>query len=59
MTEALWLALIQFGIKFGLDAALAIMDGVKNAKNIDDAIVALKTASEKTAEQYLDEAKKI
>lgn len=56
MSEALWIALIQFGIKFGLDAAIAISDGIKNAKNIDDAIAALKTASEKTAQQYVDEA---
>jgi len=45
VSETLLIALIQFGIKFGLDAAIALSDGIKNAKNIDDAIAALKAAN--------------
>ena len=57
MTPELWIALIQFGTKFGLDAALAILNGIKGGKTIDDAIAALELAKLKTAEQYLQEAK--
>lgn len=57
MTPELWIALIQFGTKFGLDAALAIINGIKGGKTIDDAIAALELAKVKTAEQYLQEAK--
>lgn len=57
MTPELWIALIQFGTKFGLDAALAIINGIKGGKTIDDAIAALELAKTKTAEQYLQEAK--
>ncbi len=56
MTPELWLALIQWGTKFGLDSALAILNGIKGGKTIDDAINALELAKLKTAQQYLDEA---
>jgi len=56
MTPELWLALIQFATKFGLDAALAILNGIKGGRTIGDAIAALELAKLKTAEQYLQEA---
>jgi len=56
MTTALWIALIEFATKFGIDAAIAIIAGVKSAKTIDDAIAALEVAKTKTAAQYLSEA---
>ena len=52
----LWIALVQFATKFGLDAALAIINGIKGGKTIDDAIAALELAKLKTAEDYLREA---
>lgn len=58
MSEQLLVALLNFGVKFGIDAALAIAQGVKNKDaTIDDAIAALETAKTKTAQQYLEEAK--
>ena len=57
MPPELWLPIIQFATKFGLDAALAILNGIKGGKTIDDAIAALELAKIKTAEQYLQEAK--
>jgi hypothetical protein len=41
--NALWkVALINLVANVGLDAAISIADGIKNAKTIDDAINALK-----------------
>ena len=57
MTPALWVTIIEFAMKFGIDAAIAIMQGVKSGATIDDAIAALELAKTKTAQQYLDEAK--
>jgi hypothetical protein len=57
MTAELMAALLQFGIKFGLDAALAIAQALKGGITIDTAIAALGAAKERTAQQYLDEAK--
>lgn len=59
MTEALWLAVIQFAVKFGLDAAIAIIRGINTSASIDDAITALELAKTKSAQQYLDEAKPV
>lgn len=56
MSEQFLIALIQFAIKFGLDAALAIARASKDA-SIDEAIAALEVAKNKTAQDYLDEAK--
>jgi hypothetical protein len=56
MTPDLWLALVQFATKFGLDAALAIINGIKGGKTIDDAIAALELAKLKMAQEYLKEA---
>ena len=49
--------LIQWGIKFGIDSAIAIANGIKGGKTIDDAIAALEVAKTKTAQDYLNEAK--
>jgi len=57
LTPELILALVQFGTKFGLDAALAIAQLFKGGKTIDDAIAALELAKTKTYEQYIAEAK--
>jgi hypothetical protein len=58
MTPELWIVVINFAIKFGIDAAIAIATAIgKPSATIDDAIAALTLASEKTAQQYLDEAK--
>lgn len=57
MTEALLIAILNTVAKVGLDAALIIISSLnKPAPTIDDAIVALKSARDKTWEQYLIEA---
>lgn len=56
MTPATIELLIQFGLKFGLDAAIAIAKAFKS-NSIDDAIAALETAKTKSAQDYLNEAK--
>lgn len=57
MTQELLISLIQFSIKFGLDATLQILNAMKEGATIDDAIAAWDKAAKKTAQQYLDEAK--
>ena len=57
MSEAAILALIQVALKFGWPAAIAIARGMKGS-TIDDAIQALENAAAKSADAYLDEAKK-
>ncbi len=57
MTPALWIAVLEFATKFGMDAAIAILNGIKGGTTVDDAIAALEAAKLKTAQQYLDEAK--
>ena len=48
------LALIQFAVKFGLDAALILANAFKKGGvTIDDAIAALEMAKTKTAADYL------
>lgn len=47
------LALIQFAIRFGLDAAIAIANAFKKSDTLDDAIAALELAKSKTAADYL------
>ena len=56
MNPALWPMILQFAIKFGLDAAISIVKGIGSAKTVDDAIAALELAKTKTAQDYLDEA---
>lgn len=58
MTEVLFVALLNFAVKYGLDAAIAIGKVMsKPTVTIDDAIAALELAKTKTAAQYLAEAK--
>ena len=56
MTPVLWSTIIQFAIKFGIDAAISIVKGIKAGTTIDDAIAALEVAKTKTAQDYLNEA---
>lgn len=56
LTPELWIAILNFGTKFGIDAAMAIAQGIKGGKTIDDAITALDAAKSKTAADYLKEA---
>ena len=49
--------LIQFAIKFGLDAAIAIAKALQAGATIEDAIAALEIAKIKTAQTYLDDAR--
>ena len=51
------LLLIQFAIKFGLDASIAIAKALKEEATIDNAIAALELAKTKSAESYLDDVK--
>jgi hypothetical protein len=44
MTPALQLAIYQMIASIGIDATVAIMNGIKNATTIDDAIAALQAA---------------
>jgi len=55
MSEAGIIALIQFGIRFGLDAAIAIARAFKRDATIEDAVAALELAKTKTAQDYLRE----
>ena len=57
MTAELWIVVIQFAVKYGIDAAIAIMKAIKGGATIDDAIAALELAKKKTAQEYLDEAR--
>lgn len=58
MTPDLIVAILSFATKFGIDAAIAVIQNLnKPAATIDDAIAALQAAKTKTAQQYLDEAK--
>ncbi len=58
MTPELWVAILNFAVKFGIDAAIAIANGLKGgSKTIDDAIAALEMAKTKTPDDYLKEAK--
>lgn len=42
MTPELQVALLQLVARVGIDAAVAIMEGIKNATTVDEAIDALK-----------------
>lgn len=59
MSENLIIALLNFAVKFGVDAAIAIIKSLKSSATIDDAIAALEVAKTKTAQQYLDEEKTV
>ena len=55
----MWITIAQFAIKFGIDAAIAISNGIKSGATIDDAIAALELARTKSAQDYLDEDAKL
>ena len=59
LTPTMWITIAQFAIKFGVDAAIAIANGIKTGATIDDAIAALELAKTKTAQDYLDEDAKL
>lgn len=51
-------ALINFAIRFGINAAIAFAERLnKPAPTLDDAIAALKAARDKSADDYLQEAR--
>lgn len=56
MSPDLIIAIINLVTKVGFDAAIALVNGLKNAATIDDAIAALETSKSKTWEQYKQEA---
>jgi hypothetical protein len=54
MSEPLLVALLNFGVRFGLDAAVIVAEKIgKPGATIDDAITALRAAQTKTAADYL------
>lgn len=57
MSEQVLLRILDFALKFGIDAAIALAKSIKPGATIDDAIAALEMAKTKTAQDYLDEAK--
>ncbi len=57
MTPEVIASWLQFAVKFGIDAALAIAPMFKGGATIDDAINALQSAKTKTAADYIAEAK--
>lgn len=56
MSPDLIIAIINLVTKVGFDAAIALVNGLKNAATIDDAIAALEASKSKTWEQYKQEA---
>lgn len=57
MNPSLLIAIINLVSKVGLDAAAYILDGLKNAKTIDEAIAALEASKNKSWADYVAEAK--
>lgn len=58
MSEAMIIALMGFAVKFGIPAAQAFLSNInKPSVSLDDAIKALESAAEKSAEDYLREAR--
>lgn len=58
MNNPMQLALIQLIAKVGLDAGIAIIEGLQKSATLTDAIAALRAAQAKTAADYLAEAKR-
>ena len=57
MSEQLKIALINFGVRFGIAAALELAKGIgKPSATIDDAIAALEAAESKTLAEVIAEA---
>ena len=48
--------IISLVVKVGFNAAIALLENLKNAKTIDDAIAALKTSAGKSWEDYKAQA---
>lgn len=55
MSEVLQIAVFNLISNVGLNAAISIIENMRNAKTIDDAIVALKAAQTKTWEDFKKE----
>lgn len=47
--QFIWLSLVA---KIGIPAAISVLDGIKNAKTIDEAITALQKAQALTADDF-------
>lgn len=58
MSESLIIALATLAVKYGPDVAIAFAKLFKGSATIDDAIAALEVAKTKTADDYIEEAKK-
>lgn len=56
MSPDLLVAIINLIARVGIDAAIYIMDGLKSANTIDEAIAALNTSRQKTWDDYKREA---
>lgn len=56
MNPDLIIAIINLVTKVGFDAAIAVIDGLKNAATLDDAIAALQASKNKTWADYKAEA---
>lgn len=53
LTPELLVAILNFSVRFGIPAAKAVMDGIKNkGATIDDAIAALDAAGAKSLADY-------
>lgn len=52
MSEQMIIMIGNLVAKVGLDAAISIIDGIKNAKTIDDAIAALKKTQAVTWDDF-------
>lgn len=57
MNPDLIIAIINLVTKVGFDAAIAVIDGLKNAATLEDAIAALQASKNKTWADYVAEAK--
>lgn len=58
MNKELWIAIANFAVKFGIDAAAVLLEEAnKPAATIDDAITALRSIQTKSADDYLAEAR--
>jgi hypothetical protein len=57
MSEALALEIIRLAGRYGIPAALQLLQNLRSAATIDDAIKALERASTMTADDYLAAAK--
>jgi hypothetical protein len=56
MSEALIISIINLVAKVGFDAAISVINGLKNSKTIDDALTALEASKSKSWEDFKREA---